>query len=422
MTPGAQAGSGFKHGMVQAFGSLGLRDYRRLWFGMLFSLMALQIDLVARSWLAFDLTGSAFALGLVAAARGLPQLLLSPFGGVAADRFDKRRLLVTSELVVFCLALTNAILVHAGVIQVWHLALLGFCQGIANPFSMPVRTALVPHLVEDRHVPNALALESTARNINRVFAPALAGILLAWHPTLAFYAVAAAYGIGVLTLMGLPVGLRGDGERSGPLVEMMIGFRYIWARPSLMALLLLAYIPILLGMPFQQLLPVFQSEVLHMSERALGFMYTAVGLGAIAGSMAVAYFATTPHKNKLQIASGIAFGITLAAFALSTNYAVSLGLLSIVGFMSSGYLTFNRMLVVLQTDRALYGRVMSIYGMTWSLMPLALIPIGALADQFGAQITVAASGALLSLVIAGIALRFSHYYLAGAKKAPAQAD
>lgn len=422
MQPGAQAGSGFKYGMNQAFGSLRLRDYRMLWFGMLFSLMALQIDLVARSWLAYDLTGSAFTLGLVAAARGLPQLILSPLGGVAADRFDKRRLLVTSELFVFSLALTTAILVHTGVIEVWHLAVLGFCQGIATPFSMPVRTALVPHLVQDSQVPNALALESTARNINRVFAPAMAGLLLAWHPTLAFYAVAAAYGLGVLTLMRLPSGLRGEGERSGPFAEMMIGFRYIGARPSLMALLLLAYIPILLGMPFQQLLPIFQSDVLDMSERALGFMYTAVGLGAIAGSMVVAYIATTPHKNKLQIASGIAFGVTLTAFALSTNYALSLVLLSVVGFMSSGYLTFNRMLVVLQTDRALYGRVMSVYGMTWSLMPLALLPIGALADQFGAPATVAGAGLLMSLVIAGIALRFSHYYLKGSSKAPAQGD
>lgn len=422
MQPGAQAGSGFRHGMVQAFGSLRLRDYRMLWFGMLFSLMALQIDLVARSWLAYDLTGSAFTLGLVAAARGLPQLILSPLGGVAADRFDKRRLLVTSELFVFSLALTTAILVHTGLIQVWHLAFLGFLQGIATPFSMPVRTALVPHLVENNQVPNALALESTARNINRVFAPAMAGLMLAWQPTLAFYAVAAAYGLGVLTLMRLPAGLRGEGERSGPFAEMMIGFRYIWERPSLMALLLLAYVPILLGMPFQQLLPVFQSDVLEISERALGFMYTAVGLGAIAGSMVVAYIATTPHKNRLQIASGIAFGITLAAFALSTNYVLSLVLLAIVGFMSSGYLTFNRMLVVLQTDRALYGRVMSVYGMTWSLMPLALLPIGALADQFGAPATVAGTGLLMALFIGGIAVKFSHYYLTGSSKVPAQGD
>jgi MFS family permease len=393
-----------------------------LWFGMFFSLMALQIDLVARSWLAYDLTGSALTLGLVAAARGVPQLVLSPLGGVAADRFDKRRLLVTSELVVFVLALITAILVHTGAIEVWHLIVLGVGKGIATPFSMPVRTALVPHLVEDRQVPNALALESTARNINRVFAPAVAGVLIAVNPTLAFYAMAAAYGVAVLTLMRLPTGLRGEGERSGPFAEMAIGFRYIWERPTLLALLALAYIPILLGMPFQQLLPVFQSDVLNVSPRALGFMYTAIGLGAIAGSMVVAYLAETPHKEKLQIASGVAFGVTLTLFALSTNYALSLGLLTVVGFMSSGYLTFNRMLVVLKTDRPLYGRVMAIYGMTWSLMPLALLPIGALVDQFGVQVSVAASGLLLAAFVGGLALKFSHHYLRSSDRAPAQGD
>ena len=422
MAAGPRAGSGFAGGMAKAFGALKWRQYRMLWFGILFSLMAMQIDLVARSWLAYDLTGSALVLGLVAAARGIPQLILSPLGGVAADRFDKRRLLVTAESIVFCLALTTAVLVHTGLIEIWHLVALGLLQGIATPFSMPVRTALVPHLVEEHQVPNALALESTARNINRVFAPAVAGVLIAFNPTLAFYATAAVYGAGVLTLWRLPRGLRGDGERSGPFAAMMVGFRYITDRPPLMALLLLAYIPILLGMPFQQLLPVFQSDVLEVSPRALGFMYTAIGLGAIVGSMVVAYLADTEHKNKLQIMSGIAFGITLAAFAMSTNYVLALGLLAVAGFMSSGYLTFNRMLVVLQTERPLYGRVMSVYGMTWSLMPLALLPIGALVDRLGAPATVAGSGLLLSLTITIIALKFSQYYLKGPNRAAAQAD
>lgn len=415
-------GAGLKDGLSKTFGALRWPQYRMLWFGILFSLMALQIDLVARSWLAYDLSGSALMLGLVAAARGIPQLILAPIGGVAADRFDKRRLLVSAEALVFLLALTTALLVHSGLIQIWHLVVLGFLQGVITPFGMPVRTALVPHLVEESQVPNALALESTARNLNRVFAPAVAGMLIAIHPTLAFYAMAIAYGLAVLTLMQLPGGLRGDGDRSGPFEAMMVGFRYILARPAMVALLLLAYIPILLGMPFQQLLPVFQSEVLKVSPKLLGFMYTATGLGAIIGSMVVAYLSDSPHKNKLQIASGIAFGITLAAFAMSTNYALSLVLLAVTGFMSSGYLTFNRMLVVLQTDRPFYGRVMSIYGMTWSLMPLALLPIGGLVDQFGAPATIAGSGLALSVIITLISIRFAHYYLRGSNPASAQSD
>lgn len=396
----------------RTFASLANPQYRLLWLGMLYSIGAMQVDLVARAWLAYDLSGSGLTLGLVTAARGLPQLLLSPYSGVAADRYDKRKLLVWSQSAVFGLALINAVLVHAGVIQIWQLIALGLAQGIATPFTMPTRTALIPDLVETRQIPNALALESTGRNINRVFAPALAGICLAISPALAFYVIAVGYGLAVLTLYRLPHGLRGEGGKQGAGKEMLAGFRYIWDRPSLFALLALAYVPILIGMPFQSLLPIFQKDVLKISESALGFMYTGIGVGAIVGSVMVAAIAESPHKNRIQIGSGIIFGIFLFLFALSTNYVLSLALLLLVGFFSTGYLTTNRLLVGLQTERGMYGRVMAIYGMTWSLMPIALLPFGILVDIFGVSATVAASGALVAAFITIIALAFSRYFLA----------
>jgi MFS family permease len=360
---------GIRSGFVRSFSSLAVPQYRLLWLGMLFSIGAMQIDLVARAWLAYDLSGSGFTLGLVTAARGLPQLILSPYSGVAADRYDKRKLLVWSQSAVTLFALLNAVLVHAGVIQIWHLVALGLAQGVANPFTMPTRTALIPDLVPERQIANALALESTGRNINRIVSPALAGILLAVDPALAFYAIAITYGFAVLTLYRLPSGLRGEGAKGGAFREMGAGFRYVWERPSLFALLALAYVPILIGMPFQSLLPIFQRDVLRISEEALGFMYTAVGLGAIIGSVVVAAMAESPHKARIQIISGVAFGLFLFAFALSRNYTLSILLLLLVGFFSTGYLTLNRLLVGLQTERAMYGRVMAIYGMTWSIMP-----------------------------------------------------
>jgi MFS family permease len=403
--------TGVRGSVVQAFASLVIPQYRLLWLGMLFSIGAMQIDLVARAWLAYDLSASGLTLGLVTAARGLPQLILSPLSGVAADRYDKRKLLVWSQSAVFVVALVNAILVHSGVIQIWQLVLLGVLQGVANPFTMPTRTALIPDLVPDGMIPNALALESTGRNINRVLSPALAGVLLAIDPALAFYAIAVGYGLAVLTLYNLPVGLRGDGAQGGAWSEMLFGFRYVWERPPLLALLALAYVPILLGMPFQSLLPVFQKEVLDVGPRALGFMYTAIGLGAIAGSIVIAAIAETPYKGRIQIVSGIVFGLFLFLFALSESYALSIVLLLLVGFFSTGYLTLNRMLVGLQTERGLYGRVMAIYGMTWSVMPIALLPFGALVDVFGVSAAVATAGLLVMAFISGVALLFSRYYL-----------
>ena len=401
----------FRAGFVTTFRSLEFPQYRLLWFGMLFSIGAMQIDLVARAWLAFDLSGSGLALGFVTAARGLPQLVLAPFGGVAADRFDKRRLLVYSQTGVFILATVNAVLVVTGYIEVWHLAVLGLLQGFTTPFTMPTRTALVPDLVPEDQIPNALALESTGRNINRIVAPAFAGVLLAIAPGLAFIAIAAVYGLAVATLYSLPRGLRGENIGRGTFGDVADGFRYIFSRSALFALIALAFIPILLGMPFQSLLPVFQKEVLDIGESRLGLMYTAVGVGAIIGSVVVAYFANSRQIGKLQMGSGVAFGVSLALFAISSSYALSMALLVVVGFFSTGYLTLNRMLVAMHSDRAVFGRVMAIYGMTWSLMPVALLPFGALVDAYGVQSVVAIAGLAVALIVSVAAIAFSNQLL-----------
>lgn len=402
---------GMRSGFIRSFASLGVPLYRLLWLGMLFSIGAMQIELVAIAWLAYDLSGSGLTLGIVMAARGLPQLILSPYSGVAADRYDKRALLVWSQSAVTVVAITLAVLVHSGVIEIWHLVALGLLQGVVTPFTMPTRTALIPDLVPERQIPNALALESTGRNINRVVAPSIAGVLLAINPALAFYAIAIVYAVAVLTLYRLPTGLRGEGARGGVWRQMASGFTYVWERPSLFALLLLAYVPILIGMPFQSLLPIFQREVLAVSEGALGLMYTATGIGAIIASVVVAGMSDSPHKARVQIASGVVFGVALFAFALSRDYLLSIFLLLLVGFFSTGYLTLNRMLVGMQTERAMYGRVMAIYGMTWSIMPIAVLPYGALVDVFGVSATVAGGGLLVALFIGLVAVSFSRYYL-----------
>ncbi|MEZ4520059.1 MAG: MFS transporter [Thermomicrobiales bacterium] len=397
-----------------------IRNFRFLWFGMLFSMSAMQINIVARSWLAYDITGSAFMLGVVAAARSLPQLMLAPVGGVAADRFDKRRLLITSQALLTILALINAILVHAGVIEIWHLFVIGVVQGVLHPFTMPTRTALVPHLVSDRQIPNALALDSTGRNINRITAPALAGILIAINPTLAFYAIFVAYALATLTLAGLPSGLRGAALTGSALTEIAVGFKYIRAHAALLALMLMSFVVVILGMPFQQLLPVFQKDVLDVGPRALGFMFTAVGVGAIVGSLLVAFLADRPDMGRMQLGAGLLFGVGLTGFALSKSFVLSLGLLVIVGFASQGYLTINRMLVMQNTERHLYGRVMSIYMMTWSLVPAVVLPIGLIVDRVGVSATVAASGAALTVVLIGAAITFPRIYLAPPASAPAR--
>ena len=391
-------------GFARTFRSLSIPTFRTLWTGMLFSMAAMQINIVARSWLAYHISGSGLALGLVAIARGLPSIILSPLGGVVADRFDKRKILLLSQSGMCALSLVNAVLVHLGIIQVWHLVVIGLFQGTVFPFTMPTRQAYIPNLVGPKHLANALAMDSAGRNVNRVLAPSVAGLLIAWHPVVAFYTIAFFYAVAVLTLIRLPSPTFPSADHESYLEEMMVGFRYIIGHPMLVTLMGMSFLAVVLGMPFQQLLPVFQVKVLHVGPAQLGFMYAAVGIGALLGSLIVAYLSDDPRRGLFEVVAGIGFGITLALFARSGTYWISLTLLAVVGLTSQGYLTLNRMLVLLNTERTLYGRVMGIYMMTWSLMPVATLPMGALVDAVGAPLTVACGGVLLAVSIVILSL------------------
>jgi MFS family permease len=386
-------------GLLQAFKSLSTPDFRTLWFGMLFNMASMQVNIVARSWLAYDLSGSALVLGIVALARGLPMIVFSPLGGVAADRFDKRKLLVASQSALCVLALANAVLVQTGIIQVWQLVLIGLFQGIVFPFTMPTRQALIPQLVSGDNLPNALAMDSAGRNLNRVLAPSLAGVLIAWDPTVAFYTIAVLYFMSAITLLRLPSTASTVDPSRNAIQQMLFGFRYMVGRRRLLILIGMAFTAVILGMPFQQMLPVFQVAVLNVGPEKLGFMYAAVGAGALAGSLIIAYRSDDPHRQRYQLIAGVCFGALLIPFALSHNLGFSLVMLVMIGVCSEIFMTINRMLVLLNTDSHLYGRVMGTYAMTFSLMPIATLPMGALVDAIGAPQTVAGAGFLLALAV-----------------------
>jgi MFS family permease len=389
---------------LHAFKSLYIKNYRTLWLGMLFNVASMQVNIVARSWLAYDLSGSALILGVVAMARGLPQIIFSPFGGVAADRFDKRKVLVVSQSILCVLALVNAVLVQTHLITVWQLVVIGIVQGMVFPFTMPTRQALIPHLVGDADLPNALAVDSAGRNFNRVVAPSLAGILIAWDPTVAFYTVAAFYLISALTLTRLPSTEATTDPSRNVMQQMIFGFRYMLNNKRLLILIGMAFLAVVFGMPFQQMLPVFQAAVLNVGPEKLGFMYAAVGAGALLGSLAIAYRSDDPRRQTYQLIAGIGFGGFLIPFALSKNLGLSLAMLVLVGLCSEIFMTVNRMMVLLNTEARLYGRVMGTYAMTFSLMPIATLPMGALVDRIGAPKTIAGAGFLLAAMVIGLSM------------------
>ncbi|CAN5557099.1 MFS transporter [soil metagenome] len=382
------------------FSSLRIYQFRILWFGMLFSMAAMQMNMVARSWLAYDITGSGVAIGLVALSMGAPRFFIAPIGGVAADRFDKRTLLAVTQTVRVGMALAVAVLVTMNLIELWHLLAVGVFHGLSASFMAPARTAFISDLVDDDELPNAIALDATGRNLNRVVAPAIAGMLIWLTPALVFYVIAVFYILGTLSILRLPAAGPADASSDSMFRDAARGFAYTWSHRPLLLLLGLSITVVLLGMPFRQLLPVFQKDVFDVGPSALGIMYTAVGIGAILASLLVAYLSDSSKKQQILLVSGIGFGLSLSLFAISGSYLVALGLLTIVGFASQVFLTMNKTMLMIASDRAYYGRIMSIYMMGFSLMPIALLPMGTAVDAVGAPTTIAAAGVAIISIIA----------------------
>jgi MFS family permease len=396
-------------GWRRTFSALENPDYRMLWIGMSFSFMSRQMHIIARGLLAYRLEGNAASLGLVTIAWGIPLLVFSLFGGVVADRAEKRDLLIWSQAVLGATVLAIAVLVQADMIQLWHLILVGVVQGTVFAFNMPSRQALVPELVKERDLLNAIALNSAAQNFTRVVGPALAGGLIA-VPFIgfrgAYYLMAFFYLVVILTLVRLPKTGPAHRERAPMLSQMASGIRYIRGSRILMILLALAFVPIVLGAPYTVLLPVFAEDVFDVGAAGLGVMGVAAGLGAVIGSLVIASLTDFPRRMFLQLACGVGFGVTLVLLGASGMFGLALLALAFIGMSSQGYLSLNNTMVLGSTQPAFHGRVMSVYMMSWSLMPVAALPMAALADIVGVQATVAGAGGIVALTFVAVGSLF----------------
>ena len=392
--------------VARTFDALTVPAFRDMWLSMLVGFGGLQVAIISRGYLAYDLTGSAGVLGLVSLAMGVPMLVFSPVAGVLADRLDKRRLLVGTHCFMFVISGLLALLIHTGLIAVWHLIVFGFMQGIAFSLHMPTRSSLIPALVGRERLGNAIALNNSGRNMMTIVGPAVAGIVIVtpWLGTAgAFDITALCYGAATLFILRLPK--TGDGksaERGKFSAQMVDGFRYVFTERTLLLLLSLAFVPLLLGRPYQMLLPVFQADVLGVDARWLGFLNAATGAGGLLGSLLVAYLAASQRAKLLQVVFGGLFGVSLLFFAYRTWLPLSLVLVGIVGLTANAYMSLNNTLVMLHTDQAYYGRVMSIYMMAFSLMPLAAFPMGIMVDRWSAPQVVGVAGAVILLFILAI--------------------
>jgi MFS family permease len=376
--------------------SLQSRNYRLFFQGQIVSLIGTWMTRVATSWLVYRLTGSAFLLGLVSFAAQAPIFFLTPFAGVWADRWDRHRALVVTQVLSMLQSFALAGLTLAGVIRVWEIVVLMVFQGIVNSFDMPIRQSLMVQMIEHRRdLGNAIALNSSMVNGARLIGPAVAGLVIA--------AVGEGYcflidGFSYVAVVGSLLAMRiapalPRVRRERFTTEIVEGWRYVRESIPIRSTLLFLALVSLAGMPYTVLMPVFSTKVLHGGAQTLGFLMAAAGLGALCAAITLAARESILGLGRAIGRAAAVFGLALIALGLSHTLWISLASVAAAGFgMMLQMAGSNTILQTIVTEDK-RGRVMAYYSMAFQgVAPFGSLAAGAAASRFGAPRTLVAAG------------------------------
>jgi MFS family permease len=387
--------------LSRTFSALRYRDFRLLWIGAFLSTTGTWMQTIAQGWLVLEMTNSPFLLGVDGFLATGPMIVFSLFGGVIADRIERRKIMLYSQYLQMTFALILAALIWGGNVQVWHIFLLSFLTGSAQSFSGPAYISLLPLLVKREDVPNAIAMNSMQFNLARVIGPIFAGAaLLAWGPAicftvngLSFFAV-----IVALLLIRSPAMKPSDGK-AGWFEDMREGFRFVTSRPKLLKLTFLAFAGTFLGMPIITFLPVVAKSIFGLKANGYAWMMTTYGIGSVTGAVFIAATAHAAKKGKLALELQLAFACLLIGFAFSRSLPLSLIIAFFAGICIVGVIALYSSLVQLTASDEMRGRVMSIFMLAFrGGMPLGNLLAGYVAQRWSITVALAVNGAVLASV------------------------
>ncbi|MDA8156914.1 MAG: MFS transporter [Actinomycetota bacterium] len=382
--------------MTSAFRSLRHRNYRLFFVGQGISLIGTWMQQIAMSWLVYQLSKSALLLGVVGFAGQIPTFLLSPFAGVMADRWNKRRVLVITQTLSMLQAFALAALVLMKAILVWHIIALGILLGCVNAFDITTRQAFVPEMLEKKEdLGNAIALNSSLFNAARLIGPAIAGILIAIvGEGMCFLVNGISYIAVIIALLMMkleraPRRAASESFRN----EITQGFSYVYNSVAMKSILLLLALVSFVGVPYAVLMPIFAGSILHGGAHTLGFLMTASGLGALGGTIFLASRKGAMRLGMTTPVSGMVFGAGLMVFAYSRFLWLSLLLMAVTGFGIIVQMASSNMVLQYIVDDGKRGRVMSFFAMAFmGTAPFGSLLAGALAGRIGAPATLLLCG------------------------------
>ncbi|MBI4299213.1 MAG: MFS transporter [Chloroflexi bacterium] len=379
-------------------------QFRLYWIGTLTSISGSMILVIAQGWQVYQLTGSPLDLGYLGLVYSLPPILLGLYGGVIADKIDRRRLIVFAQVTSGVAVLLLAFLTAGQAVRFWHVLAVASYAGAMRAFDQPSRDAIFPHLLDRKDLDNAVALNVSIWQVSRVVATALGGLLIAQFGTpAAFYVSSIAHLVGALPIAMLKVPPLDRKVATTITHDIESGLKFIRDNNIFVLILGLTFFTSLFGMGYVQLMPIFAEDILGVGAQGLGFLLSVAGLGSFTGTLMMAALSRSRRKGWFLIGGSILSGAFVILFALSHWYLISLALLFVKGIFNAAYLISGMAIILIRVPDELRGRIMGLYGMTWSLSSLGGMAAGAIAGVIGAPYAVALGGVIVlafTLVIA----------------------
>lgn len=400
------------------------RHFRNLFLGNMLQFGSMQMQLVVRSWLVFHITGSFAALGTMALANAVPGIIFSPIGGLIADRAPKKTVIQAAQ---FYNVLNAAVLALLAVgwlgfeLEFWHLFLSSFLQGGVNSIMMPSRQSMISDLVPRDRLMNSIGINSSGQTFMQLVGPGIAGFLIAaLSPGAVFALMAAMYFFAMTFTMRLPktplygfaqseagqaaARARSGGRRGASgFKDLKDGMRYVATDPVIRMLVLVNFLIVVVAMPYTMLLAGFVKDVLDKGAFEQGMLQSIQGVGAVGGSIFIASSASR-GRGKMMIFWGGLLGVSITAFAISTNYWITLPIMILIGAAQAGRMAIGQVLVQSYSAEEYRGRVQSVWFMQFSLVQVGTFFVSLLAEVLGPQLAIGGLAALLVVAMALIAI------------------
>ncbi len=382
------------------------RNYKLYFSGQLISLTGTWLQVVAQGWLVLKLTNSAYYLGLIAALSTLPSLFLTMFGGVIVDQFPKRRILILTQTSSMILAFVLGFLTVFKIITVWEIGIIAFLLGVVNAIDAPARQSFVPEIVNKEQLASAIALNSSMFNAARVIGPSLAGILIALIGTGgAFIVNGVSYIAVIIALLSMKINISFIRKKVNPIAAIKEGVRYSFSHPIIRTLMIIIGVCAVFGWSYSTILPIIAQNKFHVGAAGLGYLYAAIGLGAILGTIIIAIYSKMISPLLFIIGGNMLFASSLIAFTFVNTIHFALPLLFLAGFgLISQFAMINTTIQRLVKNE-LRGRVMSIYVLMFiGLSPIGNYEVGLLSDKVGTEIAIRIGASIVLLT--GITVLF----------------